>query len=98
MRKPRSLRALGAAGVAVVVVLGWLSSPACAGQFAGATYYLSPNGADSPTGGSSDAPWRTLAYAEPRLQAGDTLYLYEGIYRPATATHIAVAGASWTPI
>lgn len=48
------------------------------------TYYISPSGIDSSTRGTSASPWRTFAYAIPRLIAGDTLMLQDGTYLPDT--------------
>ncbi|UCH82335.1 MAG: hypothetical protein JSW20_06790 [Nitrospiraceae bacterium] len=46
----------------------------------GTMYYVDPRtGSDSHTGSLSD-PWRTVSSSIPKLQAGDTLFLREGIY------------------
>jgi hypothetical protein len=48
-----------------------------------ATYYISPNGSDS-NPGTAALPWKTFAYAIPRLYPGDTLSLLDGIYERNT--------------
>ena len=45
----------------------------------GADYYLAPTGSDADPG-SAAAPWKTFAYALPRLDPGDTLVLKDGVY------------------
>lgn len=45
-----------------------------------AVYYLSPTGADGSSGLSAAAPWRTFAFATPKLSPGDTLILLDGTY------------------
>jgi hypothetical protein len=49
-----------------------------------ATYYLSPSGSNSNSGTTDAAPWGTFGHALPRLQAGDTLVLLDGIYTKDT--------------
>lgn len=48
-----------------------------------ATYYISPSGSNS-SSGTSTSPWKTFAYATPRLLAGDTLILRDGTYTKST--------------
>ena len=43
-------------------------------------FYVSPNGSDNASG-RQNAPWHSLRYAVGRLQAGQTLYLRNGVYR-----------------
>ena len=43
------------------------------------SYYVSVNGSDS-NDGSDRAPWRTIQYGINQLNAGDTLYVREGVY------------------
>jgi hypothetical protein len=47
------------------------------------TYYISPSGSDS-NPGTASSPWKTFAYAIPRLQPGDTLSLLNGTYERNT--------------
>jgi len=58
-----------------VLIASGLSSAAHA-----ATYYLSPTGSDSNSGTSAALPWKTFAFAIPKLQPGDTLTLLNGTY------------------
>ncbi|MGE5445374.1 MAG: hypothetical protein ACM3SR_12365 [Ignavibacteriales bacterium] len=44
------------------------------------TYYISPTGSNSNNGTSVSTPWKTFAYAIPKLQPGDTLKLLNGTY------------------
>src|SRR3989344_3567658 len=43
------------------------------------TYYISPTGSDS-NAGTSVAPWKTFAFAIPKLQPGNSLILKNGTY------------------
>lgn len=54
-----------------------------AGAAVAATYYMSPSGNDGNLGTASSAPWKTFAYAVPKLNPGDTLILMDGIYKRA---------------
>lgn len=44
-----------------------------------ADYYVATNG-NNGNAGSQAAPWRTIAYAVGRMQAGDTTYVKDGVY------------------
>jgi len=46
----------------------------------GRVFYLSPTGSDSNFGTSPASPWKTFAFAIPRLQPGDRLILKNGTY------------------
>ena len=46
----------------------------------GATYYVSTSGKDS-NPGTINEPWRTIQHAADNLQAGDTVYVRQGIYK-----------------
>jgi len=46
----------------------------------GTTYYVSTSGNDSNPGTMSE-PWRTIQHAANTVQAGDTVYVRQGIYR-----------------
>jgi len=46
----------------------------------GATYYLSPTGNNAAAGTSAAMPWKTFAFAIPKLRPGDTLTLLNGTY------------------
>jgi len=45
----------------------------------GNTYYVAPNGSDT-AAGSREAPWGSIAYAQSRVQPGDTVYFRGGLY------------------
>jgi len=47
-------------------------------------FYISLNGSDSNSGVSPSSPWKTFAYAIPRLNPGDTLILMDGTYTKST--------------
>lgn len=55
--------------------------------------FLAPSGDDDGKGSRSD-PWRTLAAALPRLEAGQTLYLREGRYRGPQEARLAPGRAN----
>jgi hypothetical protein len=63
---------------------GLLSSAAQA-----ATYYLAPHGKDSQAGASA-SPWKTFAYAIPKLKPGDTLLVKAGTYTSATSGYLHI--------
>src|SRR5208337_2519656 len=46
----------------------------------GNTYYVSPSGKDSNPGTFSQ-PWRTIQHAANTVQAGDTVYVRQGVYK-----------------
>lgn len=50
---------------------------------AGPTRFISPDGDDT-ADGSAEAPWRTFAFAIPKLGPGFTLVLEDGVYETAT--------------
>jgi hypothetical protein len=43
-------------------------------------YYVSPEGSDSSSGGEGD-PWKTISYAESRINSGDKVFVRGGVYR-----------------
>jgi hypothetical protein len=49
------------------------------GLVVGGTYFVSANGSDD-SDGSETNPWKSIQFAVSRLQAGDALYILEGIY------------------
>ncbi|MEO1445599.1 MAG: DUF1565 domain-containing protein [Cyanobacteria bacterium J06635_11] len=51
-------------------------------QRAGCTFFVAPNGSDDNTG-TLDAPFATLTKANDAVQAGDTIYMRGGTYKPA---------------
>jgi hypothetical protein len=56
-----------------------------------ATYFLAPSGVDS-NPGTSAAPWKTFAFAIPRLQPGDTLILKDGTYNQSNSGYPTING------
>jgi len=62
----------------VLTALLFLSAGAVAPAFA-ATYYVATTGNDSNIG-SQGSPWRTIAHAVSRMNAGDTTYVRGGVY------------------
>ncbi len=56
-------------------------------------YYVSPSGNDL-NSGSEDAPFLNIKTAINKAQAGTTIYLREGTYRPAVADIMKVKGES----
>ena len=49
------------------------------GRSAGATYYVSPEGSDEAMGTESQ-PFGSFSHALSVMQAGDTLYVFDGVY------------------
>lgn len=45
-----------------------------------ATYYISPSGNDGALGTAITTPWKTFAYAVPKLKPGDVLVLLDGTF------------------
>lgn len=60
----------------------FLSLSACVPTTA-RTYYIAPSGNDV-GGGTSASPWKTFAFAIPKLNPGDTLLLKDGTYTRGT--------------
>ena len=58
-----------------------VSPPAGGSSVQPPTFYISPSGSDSNSGTSTSSPWKTFAYAIPRLQPGDMLVLMNGTYK-----------------
>jgi len=56
------------------------------------THYISPEGDDSHSGTSPEAPWRSFGHAIPQLQPGDVLGVMDGTYEPDTTGLIEVVG------
>jgi hypothetical protein len=75
--------------VAVLLAIGSAGAGPAAGQAQAPTRYVSPGG-DDRGAGSAAAPWRTLAHALGRLQAGDSLVVRGGTYRERV-TGVALA-------
>jgi hypothetical protein len=59
---------------------------------AGATYYVSPAGADT-NPGTIAAPWKTLAKAAGAVNAGDTVLVRAGTYSPVSLSRSGTAAA-----
>ncbi len=61
------------------------------------TFYVSPSGEDSESGGSAAKPWRTLQFALDRVLPGDRVVLRAGLYPgEAVLAHGGVEGAPIT--
>ena len=61
-----------------------LASNALWSQLYAGTYYISPSGSDS-NSGTSSSPWKTFGFAIPKLRAGDTLILRNGVYNSSNS-------------
>ena len=48
--------------------------------------YISPTASSDTNPGTQASPWRTFAHAAAFLNPGDTLFLLDGTYQPATGT------------
>jgi hypothetical protein len=77
-------------GSSLALVLGWATT----GR--GIDYYVSPSGADSNSGTSTNAPFQTIGRAAGGMVAGDNCYLRGGTYRE-TMTPVT-SGSSQSPI
>ncbi len=62
----------------------------------GPAYFVDPTKGDDNQQGSKEQPWKTLAHAVTRLQAGDALYLREGIYHEHVS--VSCSGTKEKPI
>ncbi len=58
-------------------------TPTSTSEPTGPAFYISPTGSDSNIG-TSDRPWKTFAFAIPKLRPGDTLILKNGTYTKTT--------------
>ena len=56
----------------------------CASGACSTSFYIAPDGADDVAGGTITAPWKTFAFAIPRLTSGATLIVRDGTYTRAT--------------
>jgi len=82
------VRSLGRVGLALVALLMstgcWLTSdngaPVDEADGPVAELYVSPDGQDD-WPGTEEQPWRTLRHALPTLEAGQVLYVRDGVYR-----------------
>jgi hypothetical protein len=63
----------------LLAVLAIATLPTTLPAHGAAVYYLSPTG-DNGNTGTQASPWKTFAFAIPRLVAGDTLILLDGRY------------------
>jgi len=62
----------------------------------GPGWFVDPTSGDDAAAGDEAHPWRTLGAAVPRLRAGDTLYLREGVYREQV--YCSVPGRADAPV
>jgi len=62
------------------------------------TYYIAPWGNDSNDGLSLSTAWKTLTYAIPQLDAGDTLYIVNGTYYETGLLEFQHSGIPEAPI
>jgi hypothetical protein len=88
------------AGLAATLALGACKGPdiiSLGGEVAsGNVRFLSPTGDDA-NPGTIDSPWKTLAYAIPKLAPGWTLRLQQGTYEPGTTGTLNVRCADAGP-
>ena len=88
------------AGLAATLALGACKGPdliSLGGEVAsGDVRFLSPTGDDA-NPGTVDSPWKTLAYAIPKLAPGWTLRLEPGTYEPGTTGTLNVRCADAGP-
>ncbi len=61
----------------------------------GDRYYVSTSGDDS-NAGTIAAPWRTIQHAANAVTAGDTVYVFGGIYNESV--NFPTSGTAWAPI
>ncbi|MFO0570665.1 MAG: hypothetical protein U0263_33825 [Polyangiaceae bacterium] len=80
---------LGQLAASALGLAGALARPALA-----TTYYVAPNGSDSASGTSQQAPWKTFAHAIPKLGPGDVLTLLDGEYTKGGSGALVVNCAS----
>jgi hypothetical protein len=57
------------------------------------TYYVSTDGADTNSGASTNAPWRTIQKAANTLAPGDTAFVRSGIYNEAVTVNVSGSAA-----
>lgn len=58
----------------------------CASVAFATIFYIAPNGSDVPAAGlAKTSPWKTFAFAIPRLSPGDSLILVDGIYNASAS-------------
>ncbi len=62
-------------------------------------YFVSPNGADTNSGRSTEAPWATFSHAVEQMSEGDTLRVMDGTYRQSIVVDkpITIERHSGTP-
>ncbi|MEK7514586.1 MAG: putative Ig domain-containing protein, partial [Patescibacteria group bacterium] len=60
-------------------------------------YYVAISGSDSNSGTQAN-PWKTLAYAIPKLKAGETLFISAGVYKENSTALFVNSGTASTPI
>ena len=65
----------------------------CFATSQGADYFVSPSGLDS-NPGTEDFPFQNISKAIAKAKAGTTIYLREGIYKPAVSDIMKVKGES----
>jgi hypothetical protein len=82
--------------LSVIITVLWSPKyPVSAETDASASYYVSTSGSDS-NPGTLTQPWRTIAHAGTRLNAGDTLFIFGGIYQEHV--WISKSGTQLNPI
>src|SRR5689334_11337807 len=90
------VRSCLAGGVALVVAALTTVALGTPAQAAGTAYFVSPTGADTNSGTSAAAPFKTIQHALDLAQPGTTITLAAGTYKEAAATK--VAGTAAAPI
>jgi len=68
-----------------------LSMPILCGNMAAANYFISPSGSDFNSGVTPTSPWKTFAFATPKLRPGDTLILMNGTYNSSTTGYLEIS-------
>lgn len=69
-------------------------------QASAATYYVDTAGANTNSGTSLASAWKTIDYAESKVQPGDTVLINDGIYAQAPGVRLTIthSGTQTSPI
>ncbi len=66
-------------------------------EASGRVFYVSNNGSNAHDG-SENSPWSSIRYAVSQLQAGDTLYIQEGVYAEGVDLQASGTADAWITI